>query len=77
VTVDFGLFDVAGSDVNCSKRTTDPSACALNLPAHSRVRFRMQQGDATNEAEYSAYRIAQFGSDTRIQFGEETGEEDR
>ena len=54
VTVDFGSFVVAGRE--------------LNLPAHSRVRFRMKQGDTTNEAEYSAYRIAEFGTDTQIKF---------
>jgi hypothetical protein len=63
VTVDFGLFDVAGRE--------------LNLPAHSRVRLRMKQGDTTNEAEYSAYRIAEFGTDTRIKFGDESGENNR
>jgi hypothetical protein len=63
VTVDFGSFDVAGRE--------------LNLPAHSRVRFRMKQGDTTNEAEYSAYRIAEFGTDTRIKFGDESGENNR
>jgi len=56
VTVDFGPFQVAGRE--------------LNLPVHSRVRFRMKQGDTSNEAEYSAYRMAEFGTDTRIQFGE-------
>lgn len=60
VTVDFGSFDVAGRQ--------------LVLPARSRVRFRMKQGDTTNEAEYSAYRIAEFGADTQIQFGDEVGE---
>jgi hypothetical protein len=63
VTVDFGSFDVAGRE--------------LNLPAHSRVRFRMKRGDTTNEAEYSAYRIAEFGTDTRIKFGDESGENNR
>jgi hypothetical protein len=60
VTVDFGSFEVAGRE--------------LNLPAHSRVRFRMKQGDTTNEAEYRAYRIAAFGTDTRIKFADESGE---
>ncbi len=77
VTVDFGSFDVAGRELNCSTRTTEPPACALNLPAHSRVRFRMKQGDTTNEAEYSAYRIAEFGTGTRIRFGDESGENKR
>jgi len=63
VTVAFGSFDVAGRK--------------LNLPAHSRVRFRMKQGDTTNEAEYSAYRLAEFGSDTRIKFGDQSGEDNR
>ncbi|HXE64986.1 MAG TPA: hypothetical protein VN519_15690 [Bryobacteraceae bacterium] len=63
VTVDFRSFDVAGRE--------------LNLPAHSRVRFRMKQGDATNEAAYSAYRIAEFGADTRITFGDESVENGR
>ena len=66
VTVDFGWFDVAGRE--------------LNLPARSRVRFRMKQGDTTNEADYSAYRIAEFGTDTRIKFGGENdarGEDNR
>jgi len=63
VAVDFGSFVVAGRE--------------LNLPAHSRVRFRMKQGDTTNEAEYSAYRIAEFGTDTRIKFGDESGENSR
>jgi hypothetical protein len=57
VTVDFGSFDVAERE--------------LNLPAHSRVRFRMKQGDTTNEAAYSAYRIAEFGTDTQIKFSDE------
>jgi len=61
VTVDFSSFDVAGRE--------------LNLPAHSRVRFRMKQGDTTNEAEYSAYRIVEFGTDTRIKFADEAAEE--
>ncbi len=63
VTVDFGSFVVAGRE--------------LNLPAHSRVHFRMKQRDTTNEAEYSAYRIAEFGTDTRIEFGDESGEKPR
>jgi hypothetical protein len=37
----------------------------------------MKQGDTTNEAEYSAYRIAEFGTDTRIKFGDESGENNR
>lgn len=60
VTVEFGSFSVAGRE--------------LNLPAHSRVRLRMKQGDTTNEAEYSAYRIVEFGTDTRVRFGDESGE---
>ncbi len=56
VTVDFGSFDVAGRE--------------LNLPAHSRVRFRMKRGDTTNEAEYSAYRMAEFGANSDIKFGD-------
>jgi hypothetical protein len=60
VTVDFGSFRVAGRE--------------LNLPAHSRVRFRMKQGDTTNEAEYTGYRFAEFGADTQIKFGGEAGE---
>ncbi len=63
VTVEFGSFEVAGHE--------------LNLPAHSRVRFRMKQGDTTNEAQYSAYRIAEFGTDTQIKFGDEIGENNR
>jgi hypothetical protein len=63
VTVAFGWFEVAGRE--------------LNLPARSRVRFRMKQGDTTNEAQYSAYRIAEFGTDTRIKFGDESGENNR
>lgn len=63
VTVDFGSFDVAGRE--------------LNLPAHSRVRFRMKQGDTTNEAAYSAYRVAEFGTDTRVEFGDQRGENNR
>ena len=57
MTVDFGSFDVAGRE--------------LNLPAHSRVRFRMKQGDTTNQAEYSAYRIAAFVTNSDIKFGDE------
>jgi hypothetical protein len=57
VTVDFASFNVAGRE--------------LNLPARSRVRFRMKQGATTNEAQYTAYRIAEFGTDTRIKFGDE------
>jgi hypothetical protein len=63
VTVDFGSFEVAGRE--------------LTLPAHSRVRFRMKQGYTTNQAEYSAYRIVEFGTDTRIKFGDESGENKR
>jgi hypothetical protein len=63
VTVAFGSFDVAGRE--------------LKLPAHSRVRMRMKQGDTTNEAEYSAYRLAEFGTDTQIKFGDESGENNR
>ena len=63
VTVDFGSFGVAERE--------------LKLPVHSRVRFRMKQGDTTNDAEYSAYRIAEFGTDTRIKFGDESGENNR
>lgn len=54
VMVEFAAFDVEGRE--------------LNLPAHSRVRFRMNQGDTTNEAAYSAYRMAEFGADTQIRF---------
>ncbi len=63
VTVDFSLFDVAGR--------------GMDLPSHSRVRFQMKQGDTTNEADYSAYRLAEFGTDTRIKFGDDIGEESR
>jgi hypothetical protein len=63
VTVDFGAFDVAGRE--------------FNLPVHSRVCFRMKQGDTTNEAECSGYRIVEFGTDTRIKFGDESGENNR
>ena len=61
VTVDFGSFDVVGR--------------VLDLAAHSRVRFRMKQGDTTNEADYSAYRIAEFGTNSHIKFGDEAVEE--
>jgi VWFA-related protein len=57
VTVHFGSFDVAGRE--------------LNLPVRGRVRFRLKQGDTTNEAEYSAYRIAEFGANSNIKFEDE------
>jgi hypothetical protein len=56
VTVDFGSFDVAGR--------------GINLPAHSRAHFQMRQGDAINEAEYIAYRFAEFGTSSDIQFAD-------
>ncbi len=31
----------------------------------------MKQGDTTNEAAYSAYRIAEFGTNSDIKFGDE------
>ena len=61
VTVDFSSFDVAGR--------------GIYLPAHSRVHFQMRQGAATNEADYSAYRLAEFGTDTQIKFADEAVEE--
>ena len=63
VAVDFSLFDVAGR--------------RIDLPSHSRVHFGMQRGDTTNEADYSAYRLAEFGTDTQIKFGDESGEKNR
>ena len=61
VTVDFSSFTVAGR--------------GIDLPAHSRVHFQMRQGDTTNEADYSAYRLAEFGTDTRIKFADEAVED--
>jgi hypothetical protein len=60
VTVDFGVFDVTGR--------------SIDLPSHSRVRFQARQGDATNEADHRAYRLAEFGTDTQIKFGDEPGQ---
>jgi hypothetical protein len=37
----------------------------------------MQHRNTTNEADYSAYRLAEFGTDTQIKFGDEIGEENR
>jgi hypothetical protein len=60
VTVDFESFDVNG-------RT-------MELPSHSSVRFQMKMGDATNEADYRGYRLANFGVDSQIRFGDEAVE---
>lgn len=61
VTVDFGSFDVGGHQIE--------------LPSHSMVRFRMKLGAASNEADYSYYRLANFGVDTQIRFYGEAAEE--
>ena len=60
VTVEFSSFNVEGR--------------AIDLPAHSRVHFRMRQGEAINEADYSAYRLSEFGANTRITFADEVVE---
>jgi hypothetical protein len=56
VAIEFSVFNVAGR--------------SLNLPSHSRVHFRMQNGSTTNEAEYSGYRLAEFSINTGIKFGD-------
>jgi hypothetical protein len=61
LTLDFRPFEVDG-------RTVD-------LPSRSVVTFRTDFGSATNEAEYSAYRLANFSTDSGIQFGDEAAGE--
>jgi hypothetical protein len=56
VAVDFSTFDVAGG--------------RIELPAHSQVQFQMKRGAAINEADYSAYRLANFYTDSGIRFAD-------
>lgn len=57
VSVEFSVFNVAGR--------------RIELPSHSRIHFRMQNGSTTNEADYSGYRLAEFGTNSDIKFGDE------
>jgi hypothetical protein len=50
---------------------------SVDLPSHSRVHFQMVGGQATNEADYSSYRLANFSANTEITFGDEVPEEKR
>lgn len=54
VAIDFKVFLINGR--------------LVDLPSHSVVRFRMEHGDATNEADYNGYRLADFSTDSAIQF---------
>lgn len=58
VTVDFASFDISGRTVE--------------LASHSSVRFQMKAGaESANEADYRAYRLANFAVDSEIRFVDE------
>jgi hypothetical protein len=64
-----------GADVDIDFSSFRVNGRMVELPSHSVVRFRMKRGDAANEADYSGYRLADFGTDTQIRFVDESAEE--
>jgi hypothetical protein len=69
--------EYTGADLTLDFRSFDIGGRSVNLPSHSLVRFRMVRGQATNEADYSSYRIATFNANAEITFGDEVADEKR
>lgn len=69
--------EYTGADLTLEFRSFDIGGRRVGLPSHSLVHFRMATGRATNEADYSSYRLAGFNANAKITFGDEIGEEKR
>lgn len=70
-------LEYVGVDLTLDFKPFDVSGRSIDLPSHSRAHFQMAWGEATNEADYRTYRLAEFTSDSQIQFDTESVEEKR
>jgi hypothetical protein len=66
-----------GADLTLEFQSFDVGGGSVGLPSHSLVHFQMVRGRATNEADYSSYRLASFSANAEITFGDEVPEEKR
>jgi hypothetical protein len=69
--------EYTGVDLNLEFRPFDIAGRSVDLPSHSLVHFQMVMGQATNEADYRSYRLANFSANAEIKFGDEAAEEKR
>jgi hypothetical protein len=67
--------EYTGADLTLGFRSFNIGGRSVGLPSYSLVRFQMVKGKATNEADYSSYRLASFSANTEITFGDEVAEE--
>ena len=67
--------EYSGADLALEFQPFNIEGGNVALPSHSRVHFQMLRGQATNEADYSSYRLASFSANTEITFGEEVPQE--
>ena len=69
--------EYTGADLTLEFRSFNIGGRSAGLPSHSVVHFRMVTGQATNEADYSLYRLVSFGANAEIKFGDEVVGEKR
>lgn len=69
--------EYTGADLTLEFRPFNIGGRSVVLASHSVVHFRMVGGQATNEADYSSYRLATFHANAEITFGDEVADEKR
>jgi hypothetical protein len=69
--------EYTGADLTLEFRPFSIGGRSFRLPSHSRVHFQMVGGQATNEADYRSYHLADFSADAAITFGDEVAGEKR
>ncbi len=62
--------EYTGADLTLEFRPFNIEGRSVDLPSHSLVHFQMVSGKATNEADYSFYRLASFSTNAEITFGD-------
>jgi hypothetical protein len=66
--------EYTGVDLTLEFRSFNIAGRRVGLPSDSLVHFQMVRGEATNEADYSSYRLASFSANAEINFGDEAVE---
>ena len=66
--------EYTGADLTLEFQPFNLGDSTLDLPSHSLLHFQMVSGQATNEADYSSYRVASFSANSETKFGDEAPE---
>ncbi len=69
--------EYTGASLTLDFRSSEVDGRGIALPWRSVVRFQMDRGSTVNEAEYSAFRFANFGTQTEIRFGDAVADEEK